>query len=68
MLRRHHSLVKSLNLSSKQIVSSHVAARLNGYVAGMGMLKNFEAELDNLDLNEEQEQYVRERIRGGGMN
>ncbi|XP_072024599.1 peptide methionine sulfoxide reductase-like [Amphiura filiformis] len=68
MLRKHHDLLKSLNLSSKQIITSHMAARLNGYIAGMGMLKNFEAELNNLGLNEEQTQYVRDRIRRGGMN
>ena len=63
MLRQHPDLLKSLSLSSKQVVSSHVATRLNGYVAGMGMLKNFELEVDDLNLNEEQTEYVRNCIR-----
>ncbi|XP_022094513.1 peptide methionine sulfoxide reductase-like, partial [Acanthaster planci] len=68
MLRHHQGLLKSLNLSSKEMITSHAAARLNGYLGGFGMLKNLELEIEELGLNEEQKEYVRKKVRMGGHN
>lgn len=68
MLRHHQGLLKSLGLSSKEIITSYTAARLNGYLGGFGMLKNLELEIDEFGLNEEQKEYVRKKVRMGGHN
>ncbi|XP_071495931.1 peptide methionine sulfoxide reductase-like [Diadema antillarum] len=68
MLRQHRSLFQGLVLKPNEEVWSHAASRLNGYMAGYGRLKDFEAEAANFGLSEEQEEYVRKKIRAGGMN
>jgi len=68
MLRHHQGLLKSLSLSPKEIISTHVAARLNGYLGGFGMLKNLELEIEDLGLNEEQKEYVRKKVKMGSHN
>ncbi|OWF39648.1 Peptide methionine sulfoxide reductase [Mizuhopecten yessoensis] len=42
MLRQHKDFLNKLNLSDEDIVTSHVAARLNGYVGGFGSLEQFD--------------------------
>ena len=42
MLRSHGSLLQSLRLSDREILKSHIAAKLNGYVGGFGNLGDFE--------------------------
>ncbi|XP_041457585.1 peptide methionine sulfoxide reductase-like, partial [Lytechinus variegatus] len=68
MLRQHRSLFQSLIFKPNEEVSSYTAARLNGYLGGFGKLKDFEAELESLGLSDEQEQYVRAKVKGGGLN
>ncbi|CAG2171335.1 unnamed protein product, partial [Oppiella nova] len=46
-LRRHPKLVQSLGLSDKQLIGSHIAARLNGYLVHFGTLEAFRKEVDN---------------------
>ena len=41
MLRQQRPLLKSLGLSDSELIQSHVAARLNGYVGGNGTLEAF---------------------------
>lgn len=66
MLRQHRSLLKSLNLSPKDMIKSHTAARLNGYVAGFGKKASFEKEQEKLGLNEEQTEYMLGVLGRGG--
>ena len=42
MLRQHHGLLRSLGMSDHQLLTSHVASRLNGYMAGRGDIEQFE--------------------------
>ena len=42
MLRNHRALLQSLKLSEREILRSHIAAKLNGYVGGFGNLTDFE--------------------------
>ncbi|XP_001847522.2 peptide methionine sulfoxide reductase [Culex quinquefasciatus] len=58
-LQGHVDLAKGLGLTSELLQSSHVAARLNGYLVGAGGLEQFEAEADQLGLSDAQKQYVR---------
>lgn len=69
-LQSHKDLVKTLNLTPELLLTSHVAARLNGYLVGVGGLKQYENEAPSLGLSETQKEYVRhyvEKNEGGGL-
>ncbi|XP_075530134.1 peptide methionine sulfoxide reductase-like isoform X1 [Dermacentor variabilis] len=65
-LQRQTALYKSLIQSGmKDVTRSHVATRLNGYVAGFGTMAAFDAECDRLGLSADQANAVRALIRKG---
>ncbi|XP_052871814.1 peptide methionine sulfoxide reductase [Anopheles cruzii] len=69
-LQGHADLAKSIGLTSDLLLTSHVAARLNGYLIGVGGLEQFESEAGLLGLSKEHVQYVREYViqnEGGGI-
>lgn len=69
-LQSHKDLAKTLNLDEKLLQSSHVAARLNGYLVGVGGIKQFLDESNALGLNSAQHDYVRhycEENEGGNL-
>jgi peptide-methionine (S)-S-oxide reductase len=49
-------------LNEGEIVRSHLAARLNGYIAGRGDVSQFDAEVSHLGLSEETADYVRQLV------
>ncbi|CRL07045.1 CLUMA_CG019985, isoform A [Clunio marinus] len=61
-LQNHKDLAKTLGLNSRLLLTSHVAARLNGYVAGIGSVEQFEEEAAALGLNEKQKKYTLEHL------
>jgi peptide-methionine (S)-S-oxide reductase len=65
LLRRHPSLVNSLGLNDKQLITSHVAAKLNGFVGGYGSVEQFNAEAKSLGLSNEQTEYIRNAMKSG---
>jgi len=69
-LQKHKDLVKSLNLDDKLLLKSHVAARLNGYLVGVGGVEQYLNEASYLGLNSSQRDYVRhyvEENEGGNL-
>jgi peptide-methionine (S)-S-oxide reductase len=69
-LQTHKDLCKSLNLNSHLLQVSHLAARLNGYLVGVGGIKQFLSEVDELGLTPEQIQYVKVHLQnneGGSL-
>ncbi|XP_065294175.1 peptide methionine sulfoxide reductase-like isoform X4 [Dermacentor albipictus] len=65
-LQRQTALYKSLIQSGmKDVTRSHVATRLNGYVAGFGTVAAFDAECNQLGLSADQANAVRALIRKG---
>ncbi|XP_026499049.1 peptide methionine sulfoxide reductase [Vanessa tameamea] len=69
-LQGHKDLCRSLGLDSSKLQTSHLAARLNGYLVGVGGMTQFEQEVTRLGLSEKQAEYVRrelERNEGGGL-
>lgn len=69
-LQSHKDLVNTLGMNAELLQTSHVAAKLNGYLVGVGGVKQFLAEADSLGLNESQKEYVRhyvEKNEGGGL-
>jgi len=64
MLQHHPWLLESLDINpGEQLVSSHVAARLNGYVGGYGKVQDFNIEGPKLGLNEKMIEYVARKIK-----
>jgi peptide-methionine (S)-S-oxide reductase len=62
-LQQHSDLKKLLGLNSvEDLVSSHIAARLNGYVVGRGGVKQFDEEAPKLGINEELAQEIRKYV------
>lgn len=69
-LQGHAELKELLGLNTDLLQTSHVAARLNGYVVGLGGLEQFESEIPHLGLDQKAANYVREQIRlneGGSL-
>lgn len=69
-LQGHRDLAKSIGLTPELLAKSHVAARLNGYLIGVGGLEQFDKDTDRLGLSNDQAQYVRDYVReneGGGI-
>uniref|UniRef100_A0A2P2I045 peptide-methionine (S)-S-oxide reductase n=1 Tax=Hirondellea gigas TaxID=1518452 RepID=A0A2P2I045_9CRUS len=65
LLQRHPMLCNMLDLSpcGDELVLSHVAARLNGYVGGFGCMTTFEEEWPKLNITEKCAAYIRKAAR-----
>lgn len=62
-LQQHKNLCKDLGLITlDDMIKSHVAARLNGYVVGQGGIDQFDAEVSKLKLDEAAIKYVRQLV------
>ncbi|XP_050429746.1 peptide methionine sulfoxide reductase isoform X2 [Adelges cooleyi] len=62
-LQQHKSLCKDLGLiTGTDLINSHVAARLNGYVVGQGGVDQFDIETKTLGLDEAAIKYVRQLV------
>ena len=63
MLQHHPWLLESLDINpGEQLISSHVAARINGYIGGYGKVQDFNAEGPKLGLNEKMVEYVARKM------
>jgi len=63
MLQHHPWLLESLDINpGDDLIQSHVAARLNGYIGGYGSVKDFNIEAPNLGLNEKMTDYVARKM------
>ncbi|XP_065162405.1 peptide methionine sulfoxide reductase isoform X3 [Atheta coriaria] len=58
-LQRHPWLCEMLKLSPQLLQTSHIAARLNGYIVGIGKEQHLENELQGFGFNEKMIEYVR---------
>lgn len=69
-LQTHKNLVETLGLNQKMLHTSHVAARLNGYLVGVGGIKQYLDEASSLGLTKAQKDYVQhyvEENEGGAL-
>ncbi len=56
------TITSPLILNYKELIESHVACRLNGYVGGYGRLAAFDREWEGLGLNDKMADYVRRQV------
>lgn len=69
-LQQHPQLCNTLMLNSRLLQDSHVAARLNGYVAGVGSEEMLNKELETFGLPDNLVEYVRvvhKTMKGSGL-
>ena len=62
LLQMHRDIMNALRFSSEDLLTSHVACRLNGYCGGYGTLEQLEAELPVFMLGPEIEAKMREIV------
>lgn len=58
-LQQHPLIYETLGLTSELLQFSHAAAKLNGYVSGVGSKKDLEKDLTKLGLPDVVADYVR---------
>ena len=64
MLQHHPWLLESLEINpGEELIQSHVAAKLNGYIGGYGKVSDFNAEAEGLGLNEKMTEYVTRQMK-----
>ena len=64
MLQHHPWLLESLDIHpGGDLIKSHVAARLNGYIGGYGKVHEFNIEAPQLGLNEKMMEYVTKKMK-----
>ena len=64
MLQHHPWLLESLDIHpGDDLIKSHVAARLNGYIGGYGKMNDFNIEAPQLGLNEKMMEYVAKKMK-----
>lgn len=62
-MQQHKDLCKNLGLNTgDDLIKSHVAARLNGFVVGQGGVDQFDAEAPKLRLDEAAIKYIRQLV------
>ncbi|XP_069688065.1 peptide methionine sulfoxide reductase isoform X2 [Periplaneta americana] len=62
-LQQHPTLMKAINLEpGPKVKTSHLAARLNGYVVGIGGVEQFDGEVKKLGLDEKTAKVVRDLV------
>lgn len=69
-LQAHKDLAKQLGLNSDLLQTSFVAAKLNGYLVGVGGRKQFDKEAHEFGLTQPQLDYIRryiEKTEGAGL-
>lgn len=63
LLQRHAHLVTALDVDpGEDLIKSHVAARINGYIGGYGSVANFDKEWKTWGITEKMAEYIREVV------
>lgn len=61
-LQQHPWLCKELDLTPELLQTSHIAARLNGYLAGVGKVEDFDKDVVDLGLSDKAASFVRQQL------
>ncbi|XP_042882036.1 peptide methionine sulfoxide reductase-like [Penaeus japonicus] len=63
MLQRHAPVINALDIDpGDELISCHVAARINGYLGGYGSVAMFEKECSRWGISEKTADYIRKQI------
>lgn len=63
LLQRHPALLNALDVDpGEDLIRSHVAARINGYLGGYGTVASFDEEWKTWGITEKMAKYIREEL------
>jgi len=62
LLQQHPWVLTALDIDPDDLITNHVAARINGYIGGYGKPSMFDAEWEKLGINEKMADYVRKQL------
>lgn len=68
LLRQQRDILRELNLSEAELITSHTACRLNGYCGGYGSLSEFDREAQSFRLSSNTQERVRKIVSRGAMH
>jgi len=68
LLRSYPMLFRLFGFNDRELIDSHVAAKLNGYIGGYGTMEQFERDSANWQLNEQQIKALKTVIARGGVH
>ena len=68
LLRQQRNILRELNLSEAELITSHTACRLNGYCGGYGSLSEFDREAQSFKLSSNTQERVRKIVSRGAMH
>lgn len=63
ILQRHSFLINALDIDpGEELIQSHVAARINGYIGGYGTMPGFNSEWEKWGITEKMADYIRKQM------
>jgi len=68
LLRSYPLLFRLFGFNDRELIDSHVAAKVNGYIGGYGTLEQFERDSANWQLNEQQINTLKAVVARGGVH
>jgi len=68
LLQKHPELMELIEVQrGPELIKSHIAARLNGYIGGYGTKEEFEKEIPTLDIDQDAIDYVFDNFKYGNI-
>lgn len=68
LLRQQRDILRELNLSEAELITSYAACRLNGYCGGYGSLTAYDKESPSFKLSSSAQERVRKIVARGSMH
>lgn len=67
LLRQQRNVLKALNLTNEELITSYAACRVNGYCGGYGKLEDLEKELPQFNLPDLVQDHLRRLVSKGSL-
>lgn len=68
LLRQKSKILNALGLTNPEIITSTLAAKLNGYVGGFGSVESLDKDLEGSNLPPDVIEAIRKKVPKGGLN
>ena len=68
LLRQQRDILRELNLTDSELITSHVACRLNGFCGGYGTINSYDKEAPSFKLSPSVQERVRKIVARGSLH
>ena len=68
LLRQQRDILRELNLTESELITSYTACRLNGYCGGYGTVRAFDEEAPSFKLSPSAQERVRKIVARGSLH